>query len=365
VKILNLFGLGDTALLFTEHMNALGHDAHLLLSNRQFATQYPNWMRNYEHIRGKIHVWDCADLMDPDTLLSLGRYINGFDMVLVHSPGQVYCDLLKRPFCIWDGGNAREYWHPHKHYEIGVEGARRAYHHARWTFLNDIDTLYRFGHNFPHRSFMPLPVDLDTFHPVDTTEHTPEIEGFVVYFASRQVEEGKHIEAVLRGVAMFTQQVNDVILWIANYGNDLPITKMWVKDLGLEPITHYVPLVSKQRFNELLNMADVVIDQLAVGGCGGVTWQALASGVPVIVNAWSPWYREGYGETPPVGNARNAEQVAQWLEHYYYHRERQQKRIDFVRRHHDAREVTERVLVQLDRAATGDLTDPQLVHCHA
>jgi len=345
VRILNLFGLGDTSLLFTEHMNALGEDAYLLLSNRQFTTQYPGWMRKYQHLKDKIMVWDCADLMDPNTLLSLGHYANTFDMVLVHSPGQVYCDLFKVPFCIWDGGNSEEYWNPHRHYEVSVEGARRAYRHARWTFLNDIDTLYKFGHNFPRRSFMPLPVDLETFHPVPVPGH----DDFIIYFASRQVEVHKHIEAILRGIALFAQQRTDVTLWIANYGNDLPLSKMWVKDLGLGPITQYVPLATKQKFNQMLNMADVVIDQLALGACGGVTWQALASGVPVIVNAYSPWHREQYGELPPVGNARSAEDVAYWLQVYYEFRQRAQQRIDFVRRHHDAYKVTERVLEMMAR----------------
>ena len=340
MRILNLFGLGDTAFLFTEHMNEFGYDTHMLLSNRQFATQNPNWHRKYKNIKDKVHVWNCSDMMDPFTVRELGSFVNEFDIILAHSPAQVFSHIIKKPFYIWDGGSIREYMHPTKKYDVSVKNARQAYRKAKRIFTADIDTYYTFMRQLENREFVPLPVDLETFRPMKTIKSTDK---FVIYFPSRQNEEHKGLIEILRGIAMFAEN-NDCEIWIAKYGKDFILTELYVEEFGIQDKVKFIPLQPKKQFAMMLNAADVVIDQIKLGSIGGIGVQAMACNKPVIVNANWDWYKEQYNELPSIAYAKNAEDVCRWFPFLFPQRLNLSKPVQFIRKFHDSRVVTRRIL---------------------
>jgi len=107
-----------------------------------------------------------------------------------------------------------------------------------------------------------------------------------------------------------------------------------------------VPLMPKQDFARLINAVDVVIDQIKIHSVGGVTVQAMACEKPVIVAANQRWYNEQLGEGIPIVNAKDESGVYQALLDVYYgkHRTIGKDAREFVRRYHDYRVVSKKVL---------------------
>ncbi len=382
MKILHIYGLGDTSLLLADGMNELGVDAHVLLSNKQFKTQLPAWMREYPSLKDKIHLHHSEDQLDPQTYIQMGKFANSFDFLICHAPSYTNYAMFKKPFYIWDGGASHFIWREKEVSETLTydrEAARRAYFKAEGIFINDIDCLYSDRFRYPKRLHkksipMPLPVDLQTFYPqysakmewtldkgkqIASKFTVEKDDKFLIYFPSRQIQEYKGVLDVIKGLQLFYLFEKNIRIWIANYGRDVDITKAKVKEYGLESVTEFVKPVPKQEFARMLSMADVVIDQLLLGAYGGVSAQAMACETPPICNVHQPWYEEHY-EHVPVLYAKTPFDVQAQLKKALDFKKRDWKGFGqagrrFVEKWHDHKKVAKRVLeVILEPEQYGD-----------
>jgi glycosyltransferase involved in cell wall biosynthesis len=143
-------------------------------------------------------------------------------------------------------------------------------------------------------------------------------KNFTAYLPTRNTWLIKGFEHILKGWKLFIQDVPDAKLYITYYGSDAKFTARMVEYLGIKDNVEFIRLVPKERFAEMINASDVIIDQVHLGAIGGVTVQAMACEKKVIVNANQKWYREQYGETVPIVNARDANGVYQALLDVYY-----------------------------------------------
>ena len=365
MKILHIYGLGDTSLLLADGMNEQGVDTHVLLSNKQFKTQLPAWMREYPSLKDKIHLHQSEDQLDPQTYIQMGKFANTFDTIICHAPSYTNYAMFKKPFYVWDGGASHFIWNtkevlPQLQYD--KEAARRAYFKAEGIFINDIDCLYSNRFGYPKRlhknSFpMPLPVDLQTFYPCAT----PAKDTFHIYFPSRQIQEYKGVLDIIKGLQHFYLFEKNIKIHIASYGRDVEITKAKVKEYGLEPVTTFFKPVPKQEFARMLSHADVVIDQLVLGAYGGVSAQAMACETPVICNVHQPWYEEHY-EHVPVLYAKTPFDVQAQLKKVHWWKNKIPEADDktpwrgfgiagrrFVEKWHDHKKVAKRVLEVIEQ----------------
>lgn len=318
MRILQLFGLGDTSTLLTVGMRELGMDCDLLLSNRAFVTQYPAWTKKYPQLKHGCYHWDASNMMDYHTVSDLYRFARHYDLIFCHPPAGAYAWSIGRPYVMWDGGSGNfildsKYESNRSSDNIEREIVRRSYKNAQHIFFNDINVIYTAWREMPwmhdRYSYIPLPVDTELFRPMQMTRP----EHFTAYLPTRNEVRQKGIEQILQGFKQFTEQVPDARLLITRYGSDVPITQYLVEQLQLKDNVQWVPLVPKQQFARLINIADVVIDQLCLGALGGVSVQAMSCGQRVIVNSNETWYREQLYDTPPVLNVRTADDVCRQL----------------------------------------------------
>jgi hypothetical protein len=105
VRILQLFGLGDTSTLLTVAFRRLGMDCDLLLSNRAFVTQYPTWTKQYPELADGCYTWDKSNTLDPRTIADLYRFVRKYDLIFTHPPGGADAWNFGVPFVMWDGGS--------------------------------------------------------------------------------------------------------------------------------------------------------------------------------------------------------------------------------------------------------------------
>ena len=354
MRVLQLFGLGNTAALLTVGLRRLGVDCDLMLSNRAFITQYPKWTSDYEELNGHAYLWDKFDMQTPQTLADLLKFVRRYDLIHVHAPGANWAWLFDRPYVLWDGGSGNfimsESFEPPEGTsgKYNHEAGRRGYKRAKYVFYNDINVIYTCARKMPwlrgHKyGYMPLPVDTDVFRPMKVVR---PIDAFTVYNPTRQEWGWKGIPDILEGFKMFTQDVPDALLLITQYGSDVSVTRFMIQHLGLQNNVRFVPLMPKQDFARLINAVDVIIDQVKIHSVGGVTVQAMACEKPVIVAANQRWYNEQLGEGIPIVNAKDESGVYQALLDVYYgkHRTIGKDAREFVRRYHDYRVVSKKVL---------------------
>lgn len=314
MKVLQLFGLGDTSTLLTVGMRKLGMDCDLLLSNRAFVTQYPAWTRNYPELAHGCYQWDKSNTLDPRTISDLYKFVRRYDLVFAHPPAGADAWNFDVPYVLWDGGSGN-FFMSTKHEgsrasdQIKHQTVRRSYKKAKWVFFNDINVIYLAWNNVSWKHerycYMPLPVDTDVFQPM---KQEPD-EHFIIYMPTRQEVYIKGIEDILQGFKRFTAHAPDAKLYMTQYGSDVPITQFLIEQLELEPYVKWVHLVPKTQFAQNINRADVVIDQLRLKALGGVAVQAMACEQRVIVAAKEEWYKEQLGEAPPILNANSADDV--------------------------------------------------------
>jgi hypothetical protein len=358
MKILQLFGLGNTATLLTAGLRQLGVDCDILLSNRHFITQYPKWTSNYPELDGHVYMWDKSDMRDPMTVVDLFKFCRRYDLVSCHPPAAVYAWMFGRPYTMWDGGSAnfvmdKKYQSPSYQERLTHESARRGYKDADYVFCNDINVIYQVMKkmSWMHDRYgaMPLPVDTDVFTPDKEIydKRKSEDERFIAYLPTRQAYIIKGIDSILRGFKQFVEDCcPDALLRITYYGADAKFTAVMCRYLGILENVEFIRLVPKPEFRNLINMSDVVIDQVALGAIGGVTVQSMACEKPVIVNANQRWYNEQYGEGIPVVNARDVEGVYQGLRdvHNGKYGDLGKPARDYVRRNHHYTKIARGVL---------------------
>lgn len=358
MKILQLFGFGDTNTLLTIAFRRLGLHCDALFSNHAFVTQYPAWTKKYPELAEGCYHWDSSNMYDPYTVAELFKFCRRYDLIIAHPPAGAYAWLIGRPYCMWDGGSgnfAFNDFFERKNKDItNHEIIRRSYQKAAWNYFNDIDVLYKawpaMSWSHHRASYMPLPTDCEVFQPQDI----PRSEHFTAFMPTRQEVVNKGIEQILQGFKAFTTLVPDAQLLITRYGSDVPITEYFIQELALQDHVQWVPLVPKQQLATLINTADVVIDQLGRGAVGGVTVQSMACAQRVIVDANNTWYTEQLGEALPVLTARTANDVyIRLLECYTTsHTHLKHSARAFILRHFEYNTVAKRMLKQLEEIQT-------------
>lgn len=358
MRMLNLFGLGDTSTLLTVGLRELGADCDLLLSNRAFVTQYPAWTKKYPQLREGCYHWDASNMMDYHTVSDLYRFVRRYDIVIAHPPGGAYAWSLGRPFVMWDGGSGNfildSRYQSHRDSDnIEREIVRRSYRDAAHVFFNDINVIYtawrkmQWAHE--RYSYIPLPVDTSVFRPMSL----PHFEQFTAFLPTRKEVQIKRLDRILIGFKMFTTYEPKARLLLTRYGSDVPIMEYLIEELGLRDNIQWVPLLPKPQFAELINRVDVVIDQVRLGAIGGVSAQSMACAQRVIVYANEDWYREQLHDVPPVLNARSAHDVCDRLIECTgtIHDVLRTRARGFILRHFDYQKIAARVLEILLRTS--------------
>lgn len=354
MKILQLFGLGDTSTLLTVGLRRLGADCDLLLSNRAFVTQYPAWTKKYPELAHGCYQWDKSNTLDPRTIADFYKFIRNYDLIFCHPPAGADAWNFDKPYVMWDGGSGNFFMntkHEGKHLsnQVKHETVRRSYKKAKWVFFNDINVIYTAWQKMPwahdNYSYTPLPVDTDVFRPMKL----PKFDRFTAYLPTRQELHIKGIEDILQGFKQFTTHTPEAQLLITKYGSDVPVTEYIIHKLELENNVTFIPLIPKQQFAQLINQVDVVIDQLRVNALGGVSDQAMACEQRVIVGIKEHWYKEHLGETPPVLNAHTADDVyIRLLECYTKkHHNLKKKARRFINKHFEYNTVAQQVYKKL------------------
>ncbi len=164
---------------------------------------------------------------------------------------------------------------------------------------------------YPEVLFLPGPVDTDVFVP-SNRENAPS-RSFMTVLLFARLERVKGCEIALRGILQFAQRHPEVQIKLLEWGKE----KEYYKQL-YENRFEFIPRVAPEMVNALLQTADVIIGQVALGAIGLSELQAMSCAKPVIA---SFLYNDAYPAAPPLYQAATAQEIDDRLENLYQHPE--------------------------------------------
>jgi glycosyltransferase involved in cell wall biosynthesis len=101
----------------------------------------------------------------------------------------------------------------------------------------------------------------------------------------------------------------DCVLLVPNWGADLEKSKELAKELGIEDRVKFIPTMSKSELWRQYVKCAGVIDQFLWPAIGGVSFETMACGTPLISLITPEELDEFFGEAPPIINCHDIETI--------------------------------------------------------
>ena len=182
-----------------------------------------------------------------------------------------------------------------------------------WAYSN----ARRFG--FRHVVYVPLIIDTDAYAPGPPSERASwqrDVGGdFFVLITARLDKKWKGSHIGLNAFARFAAAHPGARVVLIGWGEHTTELMDELDRRGLKGRYVRVPTSGKKKVVDYLRSADAVLDQFVIGYYGATALEAMATGVPVIMNLARDQY-DALCPTgaPPVLDARSEEEAAAQLE---------------------------------------------------
>jgi glycosyltransferase involved in cell wall biosynthesis len=121
---------------------------------------------------------------------------------------------------------------------------------------------------------------------------------------------GKGNDRVIHAAKKLSDEGLDFKVEFIEWGQDVDASKKLIAELGIEKKFNWAPSMRKRELLIAYLRASAVIDQFVFPAMGGVTFEALAMGRPVISYLDADQVGEFFGEVPPLHNCSTASEVA-------------------------------------------------------
>ena len=108
----------------------------------------------------------------------------------------------------------------------------------------------------------------------------------------------------------------------AEWGMDVERSKKLIAELGLEDCITWLPIMRKKGLWDMYMTVDVIIDQFIMPSLGGVSFEALTLGKPVISYDDGYTNRHCFGAQAPLVSAREIPEIAAVMEDLILHPEK-------------------------------------------
>jgi len=240
--------------------------------------------------------------------MSLLKALSEIDFIAVYGEGAIHAGLAHVPFvAIPFGGDLTI--SAFRADTLG-EMLRAAYAKACRILVGDpdfIDCLARLG--LPDRwTFFPCPIDTDRYAPGsaslhDVVEHVlPDSwrDSFIFFMPSRQDFYWKGTDKPLKAFLRLSRERDDVLLITPAWGADTTNALELVEESRGESQVVFLPhVLSKPHLIDLYRVANLVVDQFALGSYGTSTLEAMACGKPVLTHIDADKYRPYLTCLPP------------------------------------------------------------------
>jgi glycosyltransferase involved in cell wall biosynthesis len=275
-----------------------------------------------------------------------------YDIVVAYSTDPIWpllCQLNR--FAAYEHGTIREI-----PFQDDVMGrlTNISYRHAPAVFITNSDNIAaadRLGIGRESRSHLPHAFDYRKLlaHAQASRATRPPIPQ--VFMPSRQdwrVRDpawAKGNDVLIRALARLKMRGVPFHAKFVAWGKDLDASRSLIAELGLTGDVTWTPLLNKKDLWDEYLRSTVVADQFVVAGVSGVSFEALALGVPVVTRADKDAAQRFFGVAPPVLPASTEAEAARALRSMLTdetsRRERARRSAEWIARHHSPARIME------------------------
>lgn len=114
----------------------------------------------------------------------------------------------------------------------------------------------------------------------------------------------------IRALARFVRETHrPVRVIMLDRGSDRLVARRMVEDLGLAAYVDWRGHMSRTELYTTMAACHLVVDQFDVGGLGGIAWEAMALGKPVLMHLAMPNDLLSYDEATPILPAKSEDEI--------------------------------------------------------
>jgi len=118
-------------------------------------------------------------------------------------------------------------------------------------------------------------------------------------------------DRVFAALRLIKDRGHNCLLRATAWGNDLEASRNRVSELGIDDMVEWLPTLKKRELWREYLQVHAVIDQFAVPGFGGVTFEAMMLGRRVLTNVDKILAQRFFGAAPPLFSCETADQIAE------------------------------------------------------
>ena len=121
----------------------------------------------------------------------------------------------------------------------------------------------------------------------------------------------------LRAFIRLVQQGLNVECTFLDRGPDREVARRMIEEAGVMGATRWFENLTRDQLYTEMREADIIVNMFAHGGAGGISFEGMAIGRPVMQFANPTYFRLNFGgDLPPFINCRTEEQICQQLRWY-------------------------------------------------
>jgi len=258
---------------------------------------YPSWIKFYDKKRG----WKK----------NIIKIMRKYDLILAATEYPIFAMFSLKPFIALATGSDI--------YELAQSNTlkgfliRLAYSCAKiviFTLPTQLPYIQKL--NIKKVVFLPL------FRRVENVEYEKENiktkNKFIFFHPTNHLWRVKHNEIFLKAYIKLANSRNDIFLITINRGEDAKKSIELLKTSNIEGKYKILPSTLNQKeLSDYYHSSDAIADQFGVGSFGFIGIEVLHIGKPLICYIDLENYRQLYGESPPVINSKNSEEMIDLL----------------------------------------------------
>lgn len=137
-----------------------------------------------------------------------------------------------------------------------------------------------------------------------------EDKPLTLFFPTWEIWETKGNEKFLKAFVKLCKENKNVYLYFIDWGIDSPKAK---KLLSAPQVKKRVEIIqgpiSREKMSEYMEKSDILVDQFNSGSFTRIGIEAFTFGIPILINLDEELHAELHGESPPVINAKNEDEI--------------------------------------------------------
>lgn len=305
MKLLIAGNLANTGFYLGSKLQERGIQVDLLMENNpKFESdpknsgllngnQYPNWIKFYDKTKG----WKKKII----------KIMRKYDLILAATEYPIFAMFSLKPFIALATGSDM--------YELSQTNSlkgfliRSAYSRAKIVIFT-LPTQLPYVQKLRIKKFVFLPLFRRSVNLGYKKEKIKTNDKFVFFHPTNHFWRVKHNEIFLNAYINLAKSRNDIFLITINRGEDAKKSIELLKSANIEGKYKILPTTLNQK--ELLDYylsSDAIADQFGVGSFGFIGLEVLNIGKPLICYVDLEKYNQLYGESPPIINSNNSEEI--------------------------------------------------------